>query len=105
MTEDGNLRRDLLGRIEARRASIQAYLRANRPRVRRRATITIVLTSLAAAFTAGPAIGGETFSQGIRDGFNLADDSYVWQVLCLLALAVSVSAAILNNVGKSQNDV
>ena len=39
-------------RIEARRAEVQAFLRENRPRIRRRANITIVLTSLSAAFTA-----------------------------------------------------
>ena len=105
MTEDSDLRRDLLARIEYRRAAVQAFLRANRPRIRRRANITIVLTSLAAAFTAGPAIGGETFSVAVQDSFGLASDSYVWRVLCLLALLVSVGAAVMTNIGKQQDDV
>ena len=105
MADDGDLRRDLLWRIEARRGSIQAFLRAHRPRTRRRAPITIVLSSLAALFTAGPAFGGETFANSVQDSLGLASDSYVWRTLCLLALLVSVGAAVLTNLGKAQDDV
>src|SRR4051812_39213058 len=105
MADDGDLRRDLLWRIEARRGSIQAFLRAHRPRTRRRATITVVLSSLAALFTAGPALGGEPFAQSVQDSLGLASDSYVWRTLCLLALLVSVGAAVLTNLGKAQDDV
>ena len=104
MTEDDALRRDLLWRIEARRASVQAFLRANRPRIRRRATLAAVLSSLAALFTAGPAFGGEKFSTGVQNAFGLVSDSYVWRVLCLLALLVSVASAVLTNLGKTQDD-
>jgi hypothetical protein len=105
MADDDALRRDLLWRIEARRASIQAYLREHRPRTRRRATITIVLSSLAALFTAGPALGGEPFAESVQDTLGLVSDSTVWRSLCLLALLVSVGAAILTNLGKAQDDV
>ena len=105
MAEDDALRQDLLWRIEARRASIQAYLRENRPRTRRRATITIVLTSLAALFTAGPALGGEPFAESVQNTVGLTSDSTVWRTLCLLALLVSIGAAILTNLGKAQDDV
>jgi hypothetical protein len=105
MAEDDALRQDLLWRIEARRASIQAYLRENRPRTRRRATITIVLTSLAALFTAGPALGGEPFAESVQNTLGLVSDSTVWRTLCLLALLVSIGAAILTNLGKAQDDV
>jgi type II secretory pathway pseudopilin PulG len=104
MTEDDALRRDLLWRIESRRASVQAFLRANRPRIRRRATLAAVLSSLAALFTAGPAFGGEKFSTGVQNAFGLVSDSYVWRVLCLLALLVSVASAVLTNLGKTQDD-
>jgi hypothetical protein len=64
MVDDGALRRDLLARIEARRASVQAFLRTHRPRIRRRANITIVLSSLAAVFTAGrPSAGSRSPSR------------------------------------------
>jgi hypothetical protein len=103
MAEDSEQRRDLLMRIEARRAGVQAFLRENRPRIRRRANITIVLTSLSAAFTAGPALGGDTFASSVQNGLGLATDSVVWQVLCLLALFVSVAAAVMANIAKSQD--
>jgi hypothetical protein len=105
MADDSDLRRDLLWRIEARRASVQTYLRDHRPRTRRLATITVVLTSLAAVFTAGPAFGGEPFAQSVQDMFGLRTDETVWRVLCFLALLVSVSAAVLTNIGKANDDV
>jgi hypothetical protein len=105
MAEDDVLRRDLLWRIEARRASIQAYLRENRPRTRHRATITIVLSSLAALFTAGPALGGEPFAQSIQNSLGLASDSYVWRTLCFLTLLVSIASAVLVNLGKASDDI
>lgn len=105
MAEDNDLRRDLLWRIEARRASVQAFLREHRPRTRRRATITVVLTSLAAVFTAGPALGGEPFAETVADVFDLSAEASVWRLLCLLALLVSVAAAVLTNIGKAQDDV
>jgi hypothetical protein len=105
MADDGDLRQDLLARIDARRASVQAFLRDNRPRIRRRANVTIVLSSLAAVFTAGPALGGEPFAESVKNTFGLASDSYVWRVLCALALFVSVGAAVLSNIAKSQDDV
>jgi hypothetical protein len=105
MSDDETLRRDLLWRIEARRASIQAYLREHRPRARRRATLTIVLSSLAALSTAGPALGGEPFAQSVQDSLGLASDSYVWRTLCFVAMLVSIASAILVNLGKASDEV
>jgi hypothetical protein len=105
MADDDALRRDLLWRIEARRASIQAYLREHRPRTRRRATITVILSSLAALFTAGPALGGEPFAQSVQNSLGLASDSYVWRTLCFLTLLVSIASAILVNLGKANDEV
>jgi hypothetical protein len=101
MGEQDDLRRDLLARIEARRSGVAQFLRENRPGIRRRANITIVLSSLAAVFTAGPAIGGESFAGGIEKALGLSSDSYVWRTLCLLAMLVSVGAAVMTNLGKS----
>jgi len=105
MADDDALRRDLLWRIEARRASIQGYLRDHRPRTRRRATITVVLSSLAALFTAGPALGGEPFAQSVQNSLGLASDSTVWRTLCLLTMLVSIASAILVNLGKANDEV
>jgi cytochrome bd-type quinol oxidase subunit 2 len=105
MAEDEDLRRDLLERIEARRACVQAFLGIHRPRTRRRTNVIIVLSSLAAVFTAGPAFGGKGFTSWVQDGLGLGSDSAVWRILCLLALLVSVGAAVLTNISKSQDDV
>jgi hypothetical protein len=103
MPEDDRLRRDLLARIEQRRAGVQAFLRANRPRIRRRANVTIVLSSLAAVFTAGPALGGQPFAESVQKALGLSTDSIVWRVLCLAAMLVSVGAAVMTNIAKSQD--
>jgi hypothetical protein len=105
MADDDQLRQELLARIEARRAGIRAFLRSERPRTRRLATATIVLSSLAALFTAGPAIGGETFSGGVQKTLGLTGDSIVWRTLCLCALLVSAAAALLTGIGRSQDAV
>jgi hypothetical protein len=103
MVEDSDARADLLQRIWSRRAGLQAYLQEERPRFRRRANLTIVLSTMAALSTAGPAVGGESFAGGIQRALGLGSDSYVWRVLCLLALVVSVGAALLTNLAKSQD--
>ena len=100
MAQDDDLRRDLLVRIEARRAGVREFLRENRPGVRRRANVTLVLSSLAAVFTAGPAVGGTKFSEGLQNALGLKSDSTVWRVLCLAALVVSIGAAVMTNLNK-----
>jgi hypothetical protein len=101
MVEDNRVRDDLLQRISSRRAGVQAHLQEQRPRFRRRANLTIVLSTLAALSTAGPAVGGESFAGGVQRALGLPSDSSVWRVLCLIALLVSVGAAILTNLSKS----
>lgn len=103
MADDDTLRRDLLARVEARRSDVRAFLSRQRPRTRRLATGTIVLTSLAAVFTAGPAVGGDNFSGAAQKAFHLSTDSVVWRVLCMAALVVSVAAALMTNLGRSQD--
>ncbi len=105
MADQTDLRQDLLERISARRAGIDAFLRARRPRVRRRSTAMLTLTSASAVFTAGPALGGVPFAEAVRNTLGLSTSSVVWRVLCLLALLVSVTAALLTNVSKPQDAV
>ncbi len=99
---DDELRRDLLARIEARREEAAQYVRRYSPRMRRWANATIVLTSLAAVSTAGPAFGGKTFAQSVQDLLGLASSSSVWRMLCLLALLVSAAAAVMTSLSKSE---
>jgi hypothetical protein len=54
MTDSDEDRRELLRRIGAQRASIDAFLRQVRPRSVRLANIGIVSSAAAAVFTAGP---------------------------------------------------
>src|SRR4051812_13690604 len=98
---DEALRQDLMARIEARRSAAALYLRENRPGIRRRANATIVLSSLAAVVTAGPAFGGEKFSEGVQSLLGLSRGSYVWRTLCLIAVIVSVGAAGVDNPAES----
>jgi hypothetical protein len=105
MADDAELRQDLLDRIAARREALRVFLGFHRPRIRRLATFTIVLTSLAALFTAGPAFGGDTFSHAVQKALGLSTDSYVWRTLCVAALLVSVAAALMTNIGRSQEAV
>jgi hypothetical protein len=105
MTDHADLRQDLLVRVNARRAGVEAFLRERRPRVDRRVTATLVLTSLAAVLTAGPALGGVPFADAVGSALGLADDSLVWRVLCLLAMLVSVAAAVLTSIEKSHGAV
>jgi hypothetical protein len=101
---DQELREVLIGRIEGRRAELAAYLREHRPRNRRRANITLVLTSLAAVFTAAPAVGGSKFTEAVQKGLGFSSDTTVWRSLCLAALLVSAGAAVMTNIGKSRDD-
>jgi hypothetical protein len=97
------MRQQLLERITARRASIDVYLRENRPRSDRLANTAIVSGAVAAVLVSGPALGGETFTSGAADVLAVRASSAVWQVLCFLGMVAAVVAAISTNLHKSQN--
>jgi hypothetical protein len=101
MADESDLRQDLLRRVDARRAAVDAFLRERRPRIRRRVTATLVLTSLSAALTAGPGAGGGAFTGTVQDTFDLSESMTVWRVLCVLATLVSLSAAVLTAIEKA----
>lgn len=52
---------------------------------------------------AGPAFGGEPFASSVQGTLALSSSTTVWRALCLLALAVSIVAAISTNLVKSHN--
>ncbi len=105
MADQTDLRQDLLRRIAARRAAVKAFLRERRPRIKRRVTAKLVLTSSSAAFTAGPGFGGTNFTEAVGNLFDPSSSSDVWRVLCLLSTLVSVAAAVLATIDKSDNSV
>jgi hypothetical protein len=102
MGDNDDARLELIGRIEARRASIDAFVRRVRPRNIRLANIGIISSSAAAVFTVGPAFGGASFAGAVQRGLSLSNDSIVWRSLCLAATLVALVAAISAQLGKSQ---
>src|SRR3712207_2633743 len=96
-------RAELLLTIEHRRDAIEAYVREKPPASGRLSTISIVSSAIAAALTAGPALGGERFTASVQDGLDLDRAPTVWRVLCFAALAVSVTAAIAANLARAND--
>lgn len=93
----------LLSRIKKRRRSIDAYLHAARPRSERLTWVSVISSALAAVLTAGPALGGVAFADDVARSLQLEGPSSVWRPLCLLAMVVSVIAAVSANLSKSKN--
>ncbi|MGH3837988.1 MAG: hypothetical protein ACRDSF_20155 [Pseudonocardiaceae bacterium] len=103
MGDNVEVRLELIRRIEARRASINAFLRRVRPRSIRLANISIASSAVAAVFTAGPAFGGVSFTEAVQRGLSLSNGSIVWRTLCLAATLISLVAAISVQLNKSQD--
>ncbi|MCZ2860670.1 hypothetical protein [Blastococcus sp. VKM Ac-2987] len=102
-TETPDLRAGLLDTIRARRADIAAYVRTKAPVSRRLSTVSIVSSSVVAALTAGPALGGPDFAERVRRGLSLDASETVWQVLCFGALVVSMTAAVSAHLEKTSD--
>lgn len=99
ITQDA--RRDLLTRIQTKRRQVDAFVGAAVPRKRRLLNVTIIGGTLAAAFTAGPAAGGATFTGWLTSTFGLT--SPAWQILCGAAAVCSVAATVSTQLLKTQN--
>ncbi len=91
----------LLEKIRTKRREVADYLNKSEPRQSRLLTTSIVAGALAAAMTAGPGMGGGGFIEAAKGiaSFGIP----VWQVLCLLATLLSVSAVISNGMLKSND--
>jgi hypothetical protein len=94
-------RRDVLTRIQDKRRQVEAFVTAAVPRKRRLLNVTILGGTLAAAFTAGPAAGGASFTSWLTMTFGLT--SPAWQILCGAAAACSVAATVSTQLLKSQH--
>jgi hypothetical protein len=92
---------DILGRIRAKRAEVERFLAAAVPRKRRLLDTTIVGGSLAAALTAGPAVGGPSFTAWLTMAMGLTSPS--WRLLCGAASAASIMATVATQLLKSNN--
>ena len=92
---------ELLSRIRKKRVEIEAFLSTARPRKSRLLNTTIFGGSLAAALTAAPAIGGQTFTTWLTGALGLTSPS--WRVLCATASVCSVMATVATQLLKSHN--
>ena len=94
-------RQDLLGRIQQKRRQVEGFVAGAVPRKHRLLNVTIIGGTLAAAFTAGPAAGGATFTSWLTMTFGLTAPA--WQILCGAAAACSVAATVSTQLLKTQH--
>ena len=92
---------ELLSRVRAKRAQLSTFLAAAKPRRRRLLNMVVLGGSLAAALTAGPAIGGQSFTAWLTATLGLTSPS--WRLLCAAASVCSLMATISTQVLKSHN--
>src|SRR5262245_62836381 len=90
---------DLLARIQAKRQDVNAFIATALPRKRRLLNVTIFAGTLAAAFTAGPAVAGQPFTAWLT--MTLGLESPAWRLLCGAATACSLSATVATQLLKS----
>lgn len=103
VNDPADMRQELLQRIQARRASINAFVRDLERRGGRLTNLSIICSAVVTVLTAGPALGGVTFAEGVQHLLDLSTDSPVWRLLCLAAMLISIVATIATNMMKSQD--
>ena len=92
---------ELLDEIAAQQESVDAYLDGAKPRFSRLTLVSILGSAVAAALTAGPAMGGTTFTEGVQGILALSEQSTVWRLLCLAAALVWVAAGVGGDRGQA----
>jgi MFS family permease len=92
---------ELLSRIRQKRGDLDAFLSSAQPRKRRLLNTTIVGGSLAAALTAGPAVGGPSFTAFLTGALGLTSPS--WRLLCAAASVSSIAATVATQLLKSNH--
>lgn len=101
MSENLELYQRLLEKIKVKRAGINAYAKDIDSRSSRLTNWSIICTALTTVLTAGPAIGRENFTKFVTSIIPV-NDPQVWGTLCLLAMILSIVAAITNNLNRSR---
>ncbi len=94
-------RETLLTLIREKRATLAEFINKIDGRSRRQTNIAIICGAIAAALTAGPAIGGVPFSAWLTKATGV--ETPIWQVLCFGAMICSVAATIATNLSKTQD--
>ena len=92
---------ELLSRIRQKRGQLDAFLSSAQPRKRRLLNTTIIGGSLAAALTAGPAVGGPSFTAFLTGALGLSSPS--WRLLCAAASVSSIAATVATQLLKSNH--
>jgi hypothetical protein len=92
---------ELMSRIRQKRTQLETFLSAARPRKRRLLNTTIIGGSLAAALTAAPAVGGQSFTTWLTGVLGFTSPS--WRILCGAASVCSVMATVATQLLKSHN--
>jgi hypothetical protein len=103
ITDAVDVRQELLGRVRARQASIETYVRKSQRRCDLMANISIVSIAIAAALAVGPTVGGTAFAETAKKGLGREQSSSVWRLLCLASLIVYLVAAISAKLNKSND--
>ena len=91
----------LVAQIREKRAQLERFIAKTLARKRRLLNVTSAGGTLAAALTAGPAVGGQPFAAWLKGAFDLAVPA--WQLLCGAATAFSVASTVAMQRLKSQN--
>jgi len=91
----------LLAQVRTKRAEVDRFLSRAVPQRRRLLNTTIVGGTVAAALTAAPAVGGQTFTKWLTVSFDLTAPA--WQLLCGAAAVSSIAATVATQVLKSNN--
>ncbi|MEO7085866.1 MAG: hypothetical protein ABI442_16795 [Gemmatimonadaceae bacterium] len=94
---------ELLGRIRQKRTRLDAFLAAELPRKRRLLNTTIIGGTLAAALTAGPAVGGASLTGSLTKAFGLSASAPSWRLLCAAASFCSIVATLATQLLRSNN--
>jgi hypothetical protein len=92
---------EIVGRIQQKRLQLEKFLSIARPRKRRLINTSIVGGSIAAALTAAPALGGQSFTVWLTAALGLTSPS--WRLLCGAAAVCSVTATVATQLLKSHN--
>ena len=99
--EAGMASGELLDRVRSKRAEVDKYLEFNSRRRRLLVNLAIIAGALAALLTAPPAVGGEPFTDWLKQLFH--STAPAWQFLCLFACLASLASVIAIQIQKSNN--
>lgn len=103
MIDDTQLRQELLKRIKEKQGAVGAFAREISASGDRQTNTSIICGAIAAVLTAGPALGGTGFTEGIGHALALPTDSIVWRTLCFAATILMLVATISTNLYKSHD--